>query len=360
MNIREFLLAIQKGQRLDQKTILKLRDQGLIEVADVTHMQSAGREYIPTILTAEGLQFLEGENAEASGLESRPDQQANSSATPVEVAGGTARKRWDIFISHASEDKDQIARPLAEALKEDGYEVWYDDFSLKLGDSLRETIDRGLAESRFGVVILSKHFFMKRWTNQELNGLAAIEVGGEKVILPIWHGVTHADVVEYSPILADRKAVSTTEALERIVAAIELVVNPPLAEGLKEQLQQASEDLQEYRCPFCRSPLTTRSSVPLSEDYDGTYETFECGYAQIDGHMQQPCPSDPNFPKLEDYEFHFHEIEGDSNWKWVCIATGGTRESRALQLMSEYGQTKEEARQKVEDSYRRYAKPWRQ
>jgi hypothetical protein len=69
------------------------------------------------------------------------------------------QEHWDIFISHSSEDKNEIARPLADALVAKGLAVWYDDFSLKLGDSLRESIDRGLSRSRFGVVILSPYFF---------------------------------------------------------------------------------------------------------------------------------------------------------------------------------------------------------
>ena len=134
---------------------------------------------------------------------------------------------WDVFISHASEDKESIARPLAVALRDRGLRVWYDEFTLKLGDSLRAAIDRGLAESRFGIVILSKSFFGKHWTQQELNGLAAIEVGGRKVILPIWHGVTRQDVAQFSPMLADRKAVSTDD-FEAVVAAILEIVKPNL------------------------------------------------------------------------------------------------------------------------------------
>ena len=51
---------------------------------------------------------------------------------------------WDVFISHASEDKEAIARPLAEALRSHGLRVWYDEFALRPGNSLRESIDRGL------------------------------------------------------------------------------------------------------------------------------------------------------------------------------------------------------------------------
>ncbi len=353
MDTIDALRAIQQGQKPDQETILRLHDEGLIEVADVTHMQSPGREYIPTILTAKGLRLLElgKKPTTARAIEAKKPREATAARPAV--------KRWDVFVSHASEDKEEIARPLADALKERGYEVWYDSFSLKLGDSLRESINRGLAESRFGVVILSKDFFAKHWTNQELNGLAAIEVGGKKVILPVWHGVTHADVVKYSPILADRMAVSTTEGLGRVVAAIDAVVNPPLAEDLHEQLHAAEESLQEYRCPHCSSPLSERSSVQLSEHDDGLLEGFECGYSHIDGHVQRPCPSDPKFPRLEDYEFTYREVVGDTVWKWECFANGKTKEARMLTLGRGLGRTKEEARQSVVGWYDMYAKPWR-
>lgn len=102
--------------------------------------------------------------------------------------------------------------------------VWYDDFSLKLGDSLRQSIDRGLARSRFGVVILSGYFFQKHWAQQELNGLTTGEVNGGKVILPVWHGVGFAEVRNYSPMLADRKAAHSKDGLARVVDMIVEVV----------------------------------------------------------------------------------------------------------------------------------------
>jgi TIR domain len=140
-------------------------------------------------------------------------------------AGENARdhnppEEWDVFISHASEDKVAIATPLAEALRELGLRVWYDDFSLRVGDSLFESINRGLARSRYGVVILSGYFFGKHWPQQELNGLATREVGGKKVVLPVWHGVGVAEVRSYSPILADRVAVHTKDGLSQVVAKI--------------------------------------------------------------------------------------------------------------------------------------------
>ena len=129
-------------------------------------------------------------------------------------------KRWDVFISHAGEDKDAIARPLANALTAAGISVWYDEFSLRLGDSLRGSIDYGLANSRFGIVILSKSFFAKNWPAQELNGLFGREVSGTKVILPIWHNIGADEVRQFSPMLADKLAVQSSEGVDKIVAEI--------------------------------------------------------------------------------------------------------------------------------------------
>ena len=132
---------------------------------------------------------------------------------------------WDIFISHASEDKHDIARPIARMLTERGLKVWFDEFSLTLGDSLRRSIDAGLLNSRFGLVILSPAFFSKEWPQFELDGLAAREIGGTKVLLPIWHDVNRTQVLERSAMLADRVAISTTVGLHVVIDNILQAVN---------------------------------------------------------------------------------------------------------------------------------------
>lgn len=116
---------------------------------------------------------------------------------------------YDVFISHATEDKNEIVRPLAEALIDQGVRVWYDEFELRIGDNLRRKIDEGLAQSRFGVVVLSQAFFEKNWTQYELDGLVAREMNEERVILPLWHRVTKQEVISYSPSLADIIALAT-------------------------------------------------------------------------------------------------------------------------------------------------------
>lgn len=85
---------------------------------------------------------------------------------------------WDVFISYASENRDAVAAPLAQSLEELGLRVWFDITELKVDDSLRERIDAGLSQSRYGVVVLSTAFFAKHWPTRELNGLAQRETEG--------------------------------------------------------------------------------------------------------------------------------------------------------------------------------------
>ncbi|EDX82427.1 hypothetical protein S7335_875 [Synechococcus sp. PCC 7335] len=131
---------------------------------------------------------------------------------------------FDVFISHASEDKAKVARPLTEALTRAGLRVWLDELEIQIGDSLREKIDYGLSRSRFGVVILSPNFFEKQWPERELNGLFAIEEDGEKRILPVWHEVDKRVVRSHSPMLANRLAAQTSSGLKSVTSAITTVI----------------------------------------------------------------------------------------------------------------------------------------
>lgn len=141
--------------------------------------------------------------------------------SPAVAPGVEGDEPYDVFVSHASEDKEAVVRPLARALQSAGLRVWFDEFTLHIGDSLRQKIDRGLANSRFGVVVLSHAFFAKGWTNYELDGMVTKTVTGEQVLLPVWHNVSKAEVMRYSPSLADKLARNTsTHTVEEIAAEI--------------------------------------------------------------------------------------------------------------------------------------------
>jgi hypothetical protein len=145
---------------------------------------------------------------------------------PESVPGvGTVTRQYDVFISHASEDKGSIVRELATELVGEGLAVWYDEFELRIGDSLRRKIDLGLANSRVGLVVLSKSFMGKGWTNYELDGIVTRAVTGEQIMLPIWHEVTKSEVISFSPSLADKVARSTaTHTVAEIAKEIATVL----------------------------------------------------------------------------------------------------------------------------------------
>lgn len=141
---------------------------------------------------------------------------------------------FDVFISHASEDKDAVVMPLAAALAARGLSVWFDEFELRIGDSLRRKIDTGIARSRFGIVVLSPDFFAKSWPQYELDGLVTMAVSGRQVLLPLWHGVSRDDVITQSPSLADKVALRTAdltidEISDEIASVVRAVDRDPAA-----------------------------------------------------------------------------------------------------------------------------------
>jgi len=142
-------------------------------------------------------------------------------ASPMVAVMPRISVQYDVFICHASEDKDEFVRPLAQELQMLEFRVWYDEFTLKVGDSLRRSVDYGLANSRYGVVVLSSTFFAKQWPQYELDGLIAREMNGRKVILPVWHKVTKDEVMAYSPSLVDKFALnSSIQSIEEIAKQI--------------------------------------------------------------------------------------------------------------------------------------------
>lgn len=92
--------------------------------------------------------------------------------------------------------------------------------TLVWGDSHRRRIEEGVARSRFGVVVLSKNFFAKEWPQCELDGLVQLEMQGHAHILPIGHKISKDEVTRFSPMLADKLALSTALLVDEIVAKL--------------------------------------------------------------------------------------------------------------------------------------------
>lgn len=154
------------------------------------------------------------------------------------------RNKWEkplAFISHDSRDKRNIAEPIAVQLQRLMCPVWYDEFSLRVGDSLRESIERGLRESKKCILVLTPHFLSnKGWSKREYDSIFTREiVEQQRVILPVWHEINRDDVYRFSPILADRVAVQWSLGVEEVAGRLFRAIlcaglsdpNPELVEG---------------------------------------------------------------------------------------------------------------------------------
>lgn len=147
--------------------------------------------------------------------------QLRAAVTPITTPScGEEQEEYDVFVSHAFEDKEEFVDDLVAEMRKLDLKVWYDSDKLKWGDSMREKIDRGLSKSKYGVVVLSPNYIaeQKYWTKAELNGLFQVETINGKTILPIWHNLTKKQVFEYSPIIADRKAMTTASMTAEEIA----------------------------------------------------------------------------------------------------------------------------------------------
>ncbi|MBR2209701.1 MAG: TIR domain-containing protein [Synergistaceae bacterium] len=139
---------------------------------------------------------------------------------PIQIQEDLQLPEYDVFISHAGEDKESFVDEFVEKLRKLKVKVWYDTSELKWGDSLRHRIDEGLKRSKFGIAIISPNYIAegKYWTKEEFNALFQLESINGKVLLPIWHNITKKEVMNFSPMLANKKAMTTANMTSEEIA----------------------------------------------------------------------------------------------------------------------------------------------
>jgi diguanylate cyclase (GGDEF)-like protein len=223
--------------------------------------------------------------------------------------------KWDVFVSHAFEDKE-FARALAEGLSTKGLSVWFDEFELNVGDSLRRSIDDGLLKSRFGAVVLSPSFFAKEWPQKELDALTAREATGKKIVLPIWHNISAHEISKYSPMLADRFAISSIEGIDKTVENLFLAIkmNTSKHRRTRLQLQEKLEaQLQEAKRLSAVKERELKAVIAQAHEVAHTDElTFLPNRRQIIGDLQREVMfsgryGTPLTISMLDID-HFHDI----------------------------------------------------
>lgn len=131
-----------------------------------------------------------------------------------------------LFISHASEDKQPFVRDLAEALRSENVDVWYDEYEIKLGMSIRESVDLGLSSCDAGLIVLSPNYFKKKWTIWELNGFIQRMLSGSAKLIPICYNITHEELLRISPSLSDILSLSSEDGVKAIAKKIHDMLYP--------------------------------------------------------------------------------------------------------------------------------------
>lgn len=219
---------------------------------------------------------------------------------------------YDLFISHASEDKDDVVRPLVAHLNELGLKVWVDELELTIGDSLRRNIDKGLSRSRFGAVVISPAFVSKEWPNKELDALVSREDGGDKVILPIWHRLNHDEVRDFSPLLAGKLAVSTSGGIAHVAEKVRQAISVAADDGQVVASSEPPEDelLQRISQQMLSAPSLhdlRRTSYELEEYLDKYPRSADARMLQDKLHQAvrwaeaMEAPADRAAPSMEKY-----------------------------------------------------------
>ena len=150
---------------------------------------------------------------------------------------GNMKKKWDVFISHASEDKKDFADEISMILQSLNIKVWYDSDILSIGDSLSKSIDTGLSLSKYGIVIISENFVKKGWPEYEFRSLLNREIGSKKIILPIWHKVKKETIEKYCPYLLDKFALDSEKlTINQIIFALIKVIKPSLYKNINREI----------------------------------------------------------------------------------------------------------------------------
>lgn len=132
------------------------------------------------------------------------------------------------FISHDSRDKEILVRKLAEKLVSLNCPVWYDEYSLKMGDNLREKIEDGIREAPYCILILSKNFLSnEKWAKSEFETIFMKELYEKKnIIIPIWHDISEDELYNYCPKLLNRLGGKSSEGIDELAKKIASILKP--------------------------------------------------------------------------------------------------------------------------------------
>ena len=117
---------------------------------------------------------------------------------------------YDVFISHANRDKEELVEDLYKSLDKLGIQIFYDKESIEWGDNWKDNILNGVKKAEFAIIVISENFFGREWTERELKELLSRQNrNGQKLILPILKNITLGQLQQKYPSVADIQAIDS-------------------------------------------------------------------------------------------------------------------------------------------------------
>lgn len=189
-NKKDYSILLYRYDDGDRPLFDKLKSEKLIK-----KFSFCGRDGVSVDLTYEGMHYF--------------DEKSDAIPEKAEIK---SRKMYDVFLSHASADKISYVEDLKQTLDVLGIDIFYDKDTIEWGDAWKQKIYEGLEKSEFAIIVISEHFFGREWTEEELKSLLERQnAEGQKLILPILHNITTAQLKEKYPKVADIQAIESKD-----------------------------------------------------------------------------------------------------------------------------------------------------
>lgn len=197
----------------------------------------------------------------------------------------------DVFLCHTSEEKPGVVRPLVAAFDAASISNWYDEAEIRWGDSITEKVNKGLAISRFVIVVLSKTFIFKKWPQRELNAALNLEAAsGEVRVLPLIVGTKdeEREILAAYPLLNDKSFLRWEADTAVVVDALRARLSSPIARTAEETRVAQQEPQRKIPMPKAKKSFTQRDKDKFLHDgFDTIRNYFERGARELTAAVSQ-------------------------------------------------------------------------
>ena len=235
----------------------------------------------------------------------------------------------DIFICHASEDKNEVVNPIVEAFTKAEISVWLDEAEIKWGDSITQKVNEGLKISRYVIVVLSPSFMKKNWPQRELNAILNIEAStGEVRVLPLLVGsyAQQKEILAAYPILNDKMHLQWDGDPRKVVEA--MLARLSKSEKKVKTVSKLPPAGRQISLPRIKKGFTQREKdLFLKDTFSTIREYFKEALSQLEGQHKEV---ETDISEIHNFKF-IAKIYVNGEIKSQCkIWVGGISSSNSI------------------------------